>query len=57
MYVVTDWAGAVNEIVAVVFVLADTDKLVGVLGTFNVLVETVAAGDVAIALDAVNDIV
>jgi hypothetical protein len=46
LYVVTVCDGAVNVIVAVVFVLVETVKLVGVLGTLSVVVDTVVALDV-----------
>lgn len=54
---VTDCDGGVKDIVAVVFVFAETVKLVGVLGTYNVVVVTVAELDVPSPLVADNDIV
>jgi hypothetical protein len=49
--------GAVNDIVTVVFVRAETLKLVGVFGTNNVLDETVTEPDVPSAFVADKDIV
>jgi hypothetical protein len=57
LYVVTDCDGGVKDIVIVVFVFAETVKLVGVLGTYNVVVVTVAELDVPSAFVADNDIV
>lgn len=57
LYVVTVWVGAVNVIVALVFVFAETDRFVGVLGTLSVVVVTVAELDVPSALVADKDIV
>lgn len=57
MYIVTGWVGAVNVRVAVVFVFAETDKLVGVLGVYNVVADTVAALDVPSVFVADTDIV
>lgn len=54
---VTVCDGAVNVIVALVFVLADTDRFVGVLGTLSVVVIMVAALDVPSELVADKDIV
>ncbi len=57
LYVVTVWLGAVNVIVAVVFVLVETVKFVGVLGTNNVVVTTVVALDVPCPFVAEREIV
>lgn len=57
LYVVTVCDGGVNVIVAVVFVFVETVKFVGVLGTYNVVVVTVAALDVPSSLVADKDIV
>jgi hypothetical protein len=57
LYVVTVCDGAVNVIVALVFVLADTDRFVGVLGTLSVVVITVVELDVPSELVADKDIV
>jgi hypothetical protein len=57
LYVVTVCDGGVNVIVAVVFVFVETVKFVGVLGTYNVVVVTVAALDVPSVLVADKDIV
>lgn len=56
LYVVTVCVGAVNVIVAVVFVLAETRRFVGLLGTLSVVVDTVAELDVPSPLVADNDI-
>ncbi len=57
LYVVTVCVGAVNVIVAVVVVLVETSKLVGVLGTNNVVVVTVKEPDVPSMFVADNDMV
>ncbi len=56
LYVVTVCVGAVNVKVIVVFVLAETRRFVGLLGTLSVVVDTVAELDVPSPLVAVNDI-
>ncbi len=54
---VTVCDGAVNVIVAVVFVLVETVKFVGVSGRYGVCVVTVTEPDVPSAFVADNDIV
>jgi hypothetical protein len=53
--VVTDCDGAVNVKVAVVFVFVETVRLVGVLGTYNVVVVTEVVPDVPSELVADNE--
>ncbi len=57
LYVVTGCDGAVNVKVAVVFVLAETVRFVGALGTLSVVVVTVAESDVPSSFVADKDIV
>lgn len=57
LYVVTGCDGAVNVIVVSPFVVPETDKFVGALGTYNVVVVIVAEFDVPSVLVADSDMV